>query len=210
MGGAQQEVTPPENPKGAFLPCAVNGVKSQALLDTGAEATIISEDLYSRSKTPINKLEPTQKPVLGANNMPLDVVGKTEVTIQLGGIRAPHEVLVCRGLAQQVLIGIDFLTTHKCIINFDTNTVYSKGEPNKMMVECLDKVYRITVAETVTLSPNMVADIPCEVQGVDGLDECMGVLEPADTFSEKYCAGVFRMAVTVKRGSNSSSCVQLL
>ena len=200
MGGAQQEVTPPENPKGAFLPCAVNGVKSQALLDTGAEATIISEDLYSRSKTPINKLEPTQKPVLGANNMPLDVVGKTEVTIQLGGIRAPHEVLVCRGLAQQVLIGIDFLTTHKCIINFDTNTVYSKGEPNKMMVECLDKVYRITVAETVTLSPNMVADIPCEVQGVDGLDECMGVLEPADTFSEKYCAGVFRMAVTVKGG----------
>ena len=200
MGGAQQEVTPPENPKGAFLPCAVNGVKSQALLDTGAEATIISEDLYSRSKTPINKLEPTQKPVLGANNMPLDVVGKTEVTIQLGGIRAPHEVLVCRGLAQQVLIGIDFLTTHKCIINFDTNTVYSKGEPNKMMVECLDKVYRITVAETVTLSPNMVADIPCEVQGVDGLDECMGVLEPADTFSEKYCAGVFGMAVTVKGG----------
>ena len=65
MGGAQQEVTQPENPKGAFLPCAVNGVKSQDLLDTGAEATIISEDLYSRSKTHINKLEPTQKPVLG-------------------------------------------------------------------------------------------------------------------------------------------------
>ena len=43
MGGAQQEVTLPENPKGAFLPSAVNGVKSQALLDTGAGATIISE-----------------------------------------------------------------------------------------------------------------------------------------------------------------------
>ena len=51
MGGAQPKVTPPENLKGAFLPCDVNGVKSQALLDTGAEATIISEDLYSRSKT---------------------------------------------------------------------------------------------------------------------------------------------------------------
>ena len=132
--------------------------------------------------------------------MPLDVVGKTEVTIQLGGIRAQHKVLVCRGLVQQVLIGIDFLTAHKCIINFDTNTVYSKGEPNKIVFGCLDKVYRITVAETVTLSPNMVADIPCEVQGMDGLDECMGVLEPADTFSEKYSAGAFRMAVTVKGG----------
>ena len=200
MGGARQEATPPENPKGAFLPCTVNGVKSQALLDTGAEATIISEDLYSCSKIPANKLEPTQKPVLGANNMRLDVVGKTEVTIQLGGIRAQHKVLVCRGLAQRVSIGIDFLTTHKCIINFDTNTVYSKGQPNRIVVGCLDKVYRITVAKTVTLSPNMVADIPFEVQGVDGLDECMGVLEPADTFSEKYSAGASRMAVTVKGG----------
>ena len=99
-----------------------------------------------------------------------------------------------------MLIGIDFLTAHKCIINFDTNTVYSKGGPNKIVFGCLDKVYRITVAETVTLSPNMVADIPCEVQGMDGLDECMGVLEPADTFSEKYSAGAFRMAVTVKGG----------
>ena len=28
------------------LPCEVDGIKSQALLDTGAEATIITEDLY--------------------------------------------------------------------------------------------------------------------------------------------------------------------
>ena len=59
-------MTPPENSKGAFLPCDVNGVKSQALLDTDAEATIISEDLYSSSKTHINKLESALKPVLGA------------------------------------------------------------------------------------------------------------------------------------------------
>jgi len=52
-----------------------------------------------------------------------------------------------------VLIGIEFLTAHKCVINFDTNTVYSKGEPSKMVVGCLDKVYRITVAKTVNLVP---------------------------------------------------------
>ena len=197
MGGAQPKVTPPENPKGIFLPCDVNGVKSQALLDTCAEAAIIGEDLYSRSKTHINKLKSALKPSLGANNVPLDVVGETEVIIQL---RAKHKVLVCRGLAQQVLIGIDFLTAHKCTINFDTNIVYSKEGPNKMVSGCLDRVYRITVAETVTLSPNMVADIPCEVQGVDDLDECMGVLELSDKFSERYSAGAFRTAVIVKGG----------
>ena len=78
-----------------------------------------------------------------------------------------------------------------------------------MVLGCLNKVYRITVAETVTLSPNMVADIPCEVQGVDGLDECMGVLEPADTFSEKiFCWGL-PDGSDCKRGLNPSSCAQL-
>ena len=98
-----------------------------------------------------------------------------------------------------MLIGIDFLTADKCMINFDTNIVYSKLGPNKMVFGCLDRVCRITVAETVT-SPNMVADIPYEVQGVDDLDDCMGVLEPADKFSERYSAGAFWMAVTLKGG----------
>lgn len=140
MGGAQQEVTPPppEIQRGHFT-CAVNGVKSQALLDNGSEATIISEDLYSHSKTPINKLEPTQKPVLGANNTPLHVVGKTEVTIQPGGIRARHKVLVCRGLAQQVLIGIDFLTTHKCIISLTLTLSTVRGNPTEWWLDALIK-----------------------------------------------------------------------
>ena len=45
-GWAQPEVTPPGKSKGAFMPCSVDGVLSHALLDTGAEATIISDDIY--------------------------------------------------------------------------------------------------------------------------------------------------------------------
>ena len=115
---------PPDKSKGAFMPCRVNGVLSYALLDTGAEATIISDDIYHRINMNASKLEPPRKPVFGANNLPLDVVGETELTLELGSIKAQHKVLVCRGLPQQVLIGIDFLMTHKCIINFDNNTVY--------------------------------------------------------------------------------------
>ena len=69
--------------------------------------------------------------------MQLNVVGETEITTQLGVMTAQHKVLVCRGLAQQMLMGIDFLTAHKCTINFDTNTVYSKGGPNKMVLDSL-------------------------------------------------------------------------
>ena len=85
-GLGRAESDPARESKGAIF--------TQALLDTAAEATIISEDLYSHYKAPMNKLEAKQKPVLGANKMTLDVVGKTEAIIQLGGISARHKVLV--------------------------------------------------------------------------------------------------------------------
>ena len=63
MGGAQPEVIPLDTSKGAFMPCRVNGVLFDALLDTGAEATIISDDIYHRINTNASKLEPPRKPV---------------------------------------------------------------------------------------------------------------------------------------------------
>ena len=105
-------MTPPGTPQGAFLNCKVNGFECHALLDTPTEATI--------------KLQPQHKPVLGANNMPLDVLGEVENTLQIGGITAQHGVFVCRGLTQEILVGIDFLRTHKCVLNFDAGAVYTK------------------------------------------------------------------------------------
>ena len=119
--------------------------------------------------------------------MPLDVLGEVEITLQLGGVTAQHRVFVCRGLAQEILVGIDFLRTHKCVLNFDTGTIYTKEGPSKMVFGHLDKVCRITVAETITLSPNKVANIPCQVH-------------EAEKFTERYAAGAFRTAVTIKDG----------
>ena len=111
---------------------------------------IILKALYANFK-------PQHKPVLGANNMSLHVLGEVGITLQLSGVTAQHRVFVCRGLTQEILVGIDFLRTHKCVLNFDTGTVYTKEGPSKMVFGHLDKVCRITEAETITLFPNMVA-----------------------------------------------------
>ena len=138
---------PAQHPKKAFLACEVNGIKSQALFNTGAEALIIRDDLYYQANTCVSKLEPRQKPVLGAKNMPPNVVGETGVTTQLGRIRAQDKVLVCCGLLQQVLIGIDVLTAHKCILILTLTLSTVRGEePRKMVFGDLDRVYWITVA----------------------------------------------------------------
>jgi len=132
--------------------------------------------------------------------MPLDILGSVKVTLKLSGIVAQHMVFVCGGLAPEVLVGIDFLKTHKRVLDFDTETVNTKEGPSKIVFGHLDKVCRITVAKTITLLPNMVADIPCQVQEANGLDELVGMLEPSDKFTERYAAGAFRTAVTIKGG----------
>ena len=58
----------------------------------------------------------------------------------------------------------------------------------------LDRVY------TVTVSPSMVTDIPCEFREVNDLEEFIGVLQPTDKFSERYSAAAFRTAMSVKEG----------
>ena len=44
--GAARSDPAPDISKGALMTCRVNGVPSHALLDTGAEATIISDDVF--------------------------------------------------------------------------------------------------------------------------------------------------------------------
>ena len=101
---------------------------------------------------------------------------------------------------QEILVGIDFLRTHQCVLNFEFGAVYTKEGPSQMVFQHLNKVCRITVAGTITLSPNMVADIPCQVHDAVGLDELEGVLEPSEKFTERYAVGAFWAAVTIKGG----------
>ena len=71
-GGVPNVVTPPSSTQGAFVECLVNGVSRQALIDTGAQVTVISDELFNCLA--INS--DSHSPVLGANNLPLDIVGK--------------------------------------------------------------------------------------------------------------------------------------
>ena len=102
-------------------------------------------------------------------------------------------------LCSATLIGIDFLTVHKCILilTLTMSTVRGGGGgggagrwSSETLIEC--------TLNTVTVSPNMVADIHCDFRGLNDLEEFIGVLQPTDKFSERYSARAFRTAMSVK------------
>ena len=52
--------------------------------------TVISELLFKSIAS--LSLEAQNKTIIGAINLPLNIMGETVVTIQLGGTRTPHKV----------------------------------------------------------------------------------------------------------------------
>ena len=55
------------------------------------------------------KLGMISEPVVSANGQPLDIKGKCELEIFLGGVSVAHPVLVAADVTQDCLLGIDFL-----------------------------------------------------------------------------------------------------
>lgn len=75
-----------------------------------------------------------------------------------------------------------------------------RKDPARWSLGILTRFAESQWPKPITLLPNMVADIPCQVQEANGLDELVGMLEPLDKFTERYAAGAFQTAVTIKGG----------
>ena len=90
----------------------INTLPQRALVDTGAQFTVISQRLYERIKSgrakPV-KHKPCQSELKAANNTAVEVIGTAEVDFRIGGLVIPFEVKIVRNLAEDVLIGLDLL-----------------------------------------------------------------------------------------------------
>lgn len=46
----------------------------------------------------------------------LDLLGRSQVVVSVGGLSGRHSVLAARGLTQECLLGADFLSKHGCVV----------------------------------------------------------------------------------------------
>ena len=67
---------------------------------------------------------------VGANGMPLDIVGRTTMILSLGSFNAEKEFTVIRNLTVECLLGADFLKEHGAVMDY-TNSVLSLGKGSR-------------------------------------------------------------------------------
>ena len=98
----------------------------QILLDSGAALSVIRNDaLDDRSR---KSLTATSKTAIGANGLPLKVMGQVNIDVSLGRFRAAHTFIVVKDLTFECILGVDFLRSNKAVMDFRTNTLHLGNE----------------------------------------------------------------------------------
>ena len=121
----------------ASVPIQVGNSKSNALIDTGATKSVISESYYR------NLMLPTPKQVYNidvrsASGNRLKTMGLTECTFSLGNQPYTYNFLVYKDLSGPIILGLDFLRANRIGTDWSDNGKFVLQQKNSVLVESLE------------------------------------------------------------------------
>ncbi|TPP57169.1 Retrovirus Pol polyprotein from transposon 17.6 [Fasciola gigantica] len=102
------------NSRVILIRVTIGGRGVQALVDTGAVCSVIRENIVPLRMT-INHAANTS--LVAANGEPIQTTGSVTVTIDLGNQRVTQRVTVAQRLPWDVILGVDFLSSHGAVID---------------------------------------------------------------------------------------------
>ena len=147
-----------------------------ALFDTGADVSIIAKRLFDKFAqhlqfSPIIRHWPSAHLRSATGNV-VDVLGKTELLLQIGGKIVKHEFLVVTGVKTSCILGIDFMHKNGIILDTGRKSLHwprSSSAPPEV----------VTKRQTI-VPPRSVKRISANVQGLTAMksDKMQWVFEP--------------------------------
>ena len=164
----------------------VAGQPIDMLVDTGSAVTLVHQRVLNRS--PQNfKLSVVGEPVVSANGQPLDIRGKCDLEICVDGVNVVHSVLVAADVTQDCLLGIDFLGKHGCKIDFEAKSLSIGSKIVNLQAKSGgNKVFRISLAETVIVPGRHEIVLHAKVKGAGCGDGLLGLVEPSPSFAKQH------------------------
>ena len=140
----------------------INKTRWRALVDTGAEVSLISESMYSRLRKP-PKLKVVNQELQGAGGHSLSVKGVITLTFRLGKREYEQNCYVVRDASRNMILGCDFLKKNQARIYFDLEKLRLNGQyvdldqdihiaQLRLNGECIDLDQDIHIASVVRLT----------------------------------------------------------
>ena len=112
------------------IPVLINNTSTSALVDTGSSQSICSTRLLSRLGT-----SPTLTPVHSAHlvsvdGSPVSILGTVSLPVLLPFVEHPiSQTVVVADIHPDLILGVDFLTSHRCTIDFQSSTCLVDQSP---------------------------------------------------------------------------------
>ena len=168
----------------------VEDFPASLLVDTGSCVTLLNSK-FARDLIQVHNVNliitPSSITLRAVNNSPVPVVGECNVTLSVGNLKVKHQVIIA-DIGPDVLMGIDFLRFHGCTVDFASKLLYAGDKPTPLRNLDSEKqaVYRLKLAESVTLPPYSQVIVPGKIQCDTSYPVAPGFIDPSKKFLEKY------------------------
>ena len=129
----------------------IGGRRHRALVDTGAEVSVISYRIYE-SFRPRPELQKKDVKSRTANGSPLQVDGLSHLQVQIGNQSTPHNFIVVRNLNRNIILGRDWLRQNGVRMYFDLGALRI-GEEYVALEEDIHISSIVRLAQRVVLKP---------------------------------------------------------
>ncbi|MES9880179.1 MAG: RNase H-like domain-containing protein [Sedimenticola sp.] len=140
----------------------VGGLKVDAVVDTAAEVTIISTEVYTAMKHPPQRVRDVTLLTAGKEqSMKGYIVGPCNLKI---GSHRYKEFVYVAPITQDMLLGFDFLYSHGAVLDMRQASLLINEETIPLNVDMSKRnplVARVTVAKRQVVPPNSVMKVSC-------------------------------------------------
>lgn len=117
-----------------YIDVDINRVRMQALVDTGAQTTVMSKECAQKCNL-LNMVD-TRYKGLAVGVSTSKIIGKIHLAnMKIGNTYIPFSVVILDSIQIDFILGLDLLRRHQCIINLVNNTLQICGENVQFLAE---------------------------------------------------------------------------
>ena len=138
---------------GTTFPISIQNKEINALLDTGAEKSCMSIDMFTRLKLPLNVAKvPKLRNVSGRD---MKMQGVMTMKFKMGNSIFTQEFVVCNNLVRPIIIGRDFMVNNFMDIVCTRQGTKKVTKDDKLVIEIEEPMRKktLTMMRKVTIPP---------------------------------------------------------
>ena len=148
------------------LPVEINDRKISAILDTAAEVSILSDQLFQNLHS---KPKIVKKVIMNAAGRDMRMTGAKLDSVRLKiGSHEYLEPLYVAPIEDDMLLGLDFLLKYQAKVDLNSQVLHLGGETIPLTLGETDpvRVFKITTSKKLVVPPFSVLRVPCKLDNM--------------------------------------------